>query len=282
MGTEPAARKPYDLATSAHDFAPWSGPPKRSILICTHPRSGSTLLGETIYFARGLGCPLEYFHAGFRPGLAQRWSAPDIYAYVAAVHAHRTESNGVLSVKLFWRDIVDIVRERAPDFAADWEHRLPRETPAEIYREAAAVIADIFPNPQFIHLFRRDRVRQAVSALAATQTGLWRAIPGVGEQVPIGPPEYDYQRVANLIAYQDFCHGHWRNYFAALGQEPHALDYEALTQDLPGTVKSVFAFLGKPDADLPPVRMQRQSDARNESMVLRFLRDHAGALQSSG
>src|ERR1700761_3198901 len=92
----------YDLAMAAHDYPAWHGEPRRSILICSHPRSGSTLLGEALYFAQGLGCPLEYFHPGFRPPMAERWHAPEIRRYAQSVKAHRTDPGGTLAVKLFW------------------------------------------------------------------------------------------------------------------------------------------------------------------------------------
>ena len=52
----------YDLAGPEGDYPEWDGPPRRSIVLCTHPRSGSSLLGEALTFAGGFGCPLEYFH----------------------------------------------------------------------------------------------------------------------------------------------------------------------------------------------------------------------------
>ncbi len=50
----------YDLVRAEADYPEWQGPPRRTLLICTQPRSGSTLLGEALWFAGGLGCPLEY------------------------------------------------------------------------------------------------------------------------------------------------------------------------------------------------------------------------------
>jgi LPS sulfotransferase NodH len=79
-------------------------------LICTHPRSGSTLLGEALYFAGDLGCPLEYFHAGFRPTLAARWGCAGLEDYGRAVHRWRTDPSGTLSVNLNCHDVADKAR----------------------------------------------------------------------------------------------------------------------------------------------------------------------------
>lgn len=272
ISTKHAPREPYDLATADHDYPPRAEAPRRTILICTHPRSGSTLLSEALHFAGGLGCPLEYFHVGFRPALEARW---DVHGrgYVAAVHRHRTDRDGVLSVKLFWRDVAELARELAPGFA-DMHALAPAETSPQIYKELAALLAPVFPATEFVHLFRRDRVRQAVSALTATQTGTWRSIPTISEQAPLADPIFDFGRLERLIAYSDFCHDHWRNFFAAIEVAPHVLTYENLAADYAGSVAGVLRHLGS-EAAVPAVRMRRQSDGRNEGMVLRFLRENA-------
>ena len=268
------ANKPYDLATAEHDYPAWDGPPLRTILICTHPRSGSTLLGEALYFAGGLGCPLEYFHAGFRPALASRWGCAGLSDYSRAVHRWRTDPSGTLSVKLFWRDVAELAGELRPGRFDDLHERPPEATSPETYREIAALLAPLFPAADYIHLVRRDRVRQAVSAAAAVQTGVWRQIPQMGERAEAAPPSFDYATIERLIAYADFCHRHWRGLFAAIGAVPYGLAYEDLTRDHDTTVRAVLDHLGSAAA-VPPVRMKRQSDARNEAMVLRFLREHA-------
>ena len=268
------SNKPYDLATVEHDYPAWDGLPLRTILICTHPRSGSTLLGEALYFAGGLGCPLEYFHAGFRPALAARWDSEGLSDYGRAVHRWRTDASGTLSVKLFWRDVVELAGELQPGRFDDLHQRPPEATSPDMYREIAGLLAPLFPAAGYIHLRRRDRVRQAVSAAAAVQTGIWRQIPQMGERTEATAPSFDFATIERLIAYADFCHRHWRGFFAAIGAVPHGLAYEDLTRDHDATVRAVLDHLGS-TAAVPPVRMKRQSDARNETLVLRFLREQA-------
>jgi len=267
-------RKAYDLVDADHDYPDWHGPPRRTVLICTHPRSGSTLLGEALYFAGGLGCPLEYCHAGFRPTIEARWQTSGTADYLDALRRHRTDQTGTLSVKLFWRDMQELATDLDPTRFAELATALPEAVPAETYRALADLLAPFFPRPAFLHLERRDRIRQAVSALSAVETGLWRSIPDVGEQEPIGEPGFDYAQIERLVAYSDACHGHWRNFFAAIGAAPHSLSYENLASDHDATVLAVLRHLGSAVSP-PPVRMRRQSDGRNEAMVLRFLREQA-------
>ena len=279
MSTRPASalaseESPYDLALPEADFASWAGPPRRSILVCTHPRSGSTLIGEAMRVAGGLGCPLEYLHRGFRPRLAERWRANDVQRYVKALHRHRTEPNGVLSIKLFWQDIEEVAHELAP-------HRFPppgaisaEATTEQDYRDLSTLVGDLLPHPEFVYLERLDRVRQAVSAIVASQTGLWRSIPGVGRQEAVAEPDYDYGRLAGMIAFADYSHGHWRRFFAVNGVTPYRLTYEDLSADFESASGRLCAMLGA--TSVPRTRrMRRQANATSEEMVLQFLRDHA-------
>lgn len=266
-------RRSYDLTGAEHDYPPREGPPARTVLIATHPRSGSTLLGEALYFAGGLGCPLEYFHQGFRPGLAERWGTETLDEHAAAVHRLRTDPSGTLGVKLFWRDVAEMAAELDPVRFEGLEARRAGELTLDAYRAIAALLEPVFPNPSFVHLERKDRVRQAVSGLRATQTGEFRVIPEMGGAAAKGEADYDFARIDGLVAQSDDSHAHWRNFFAATGAPPFALTYEALAGDYAGSVRAVLDHLGS-DAAVPPVRMRRQSDAGNEAFVLRYLREN--------
>jgi len=269
-------RSPYDLTLADHDYAEWIGPPRRTLLICTLPRSGSTLLGEALHFAGGLGCPLEYFHRGFRPDFVERWSAGTTTEYISAVQRWRTDPTGVLSVKLFWSDVEALAVEVEPSRFGGLDGCRPGDVDAATYREIAALLDPVFPNPYYIHLERKDRVRQAVSGLAATQTGLFRIVPTAGTPSVTSPPQYDFGRIDSLIAYADHCHGHWRNFFEATGAAPTRLSYEELVADYEGSVRKVLNDIGS-DAPTPPARLQRQSGCDNEAFVLRYRRDRRDA-----
>jgi LPS sulfotransferase NodH len=273
-------RKPYDLSTTRYDYPEWEGPPRRTVLVITYPRSGSTLLGEALYFAGGLGCPLEYFHDGFRPFMSKAWGAPEIGDYIAAAHRHRTDPGGTFAVKLFWRDLAEMIEELAPGRFPSLLDPAAEPLTAETYREIMALLAPAFPNPTFLHLWRRDRVRRAVSSHTAVQTGRWREIDGHGPDVK-GEAHYNFNSIDNLIAWSDFTRGHWTNMFAALAIDPFTLTYEELYQDYEGTVRRLLHHLGS-DAEPPAIRMQRQSTANNEQWVLRYLMERAKVLAGDG
>lgn len=271
-------RDPYDLTTAAHDFPVWDGPPRRSILICTLPRSGSTLLGEAFYFSSGLGCPLEYFHAGFRPAFSASWQAQTLPDLRDAVWRHRTDPSGTLSVKLMWRDIQEVAVETDPDCFAPLVDQPPDQIPASVYRGAAALLTELFPAPIAIHLFRRDRVRQAVSACIANRTGQWRAIKGA-EMQRTREPAYDAAAIRHQIGYADYANAHWRNLLDAMPQPPISVAYEDLLSVYVPTVTGLFDRLGH-SGPVPPARMLRQADVKSEAFVRRFLLESAERVAS--
>lgn len=236
------------------------------------------MLGEALYFAGGLGCPLEYFHAGFRPSFARRWDAPDFDSLNIAVRRHRTTPNGTLGVKLFWRDIEEMARDANPGLER-FANVPPAKVPAEYYAALASHVRRLFPNPQFVHLWREDCLRQAVSAVLAIETGRWRSIPGATpDQAPVAA-RFEPERIERIMGYSDFCHGHFRNLFAAMGVTPHSLTYEALTAHYVSSVRTVLRHLGS-DAEPRAPRMRRQADANSEAMVLRYLRERAAPLRA--
>ncbi|MXO71256.1 Stf0 family sulfotransferase [Alteraurantiacibacter buctensis] len=266
------ARKHYDLTSRERDYAAWRGPPRRSLVICTLPRSGSTLLGEAMYFAGGLGCPLEYLHAGFRPRFEEIWDVTGLEGLVEALWRNRTDPSGVLSVKLMWRDVVDVACELAPGRFGHLGQADPQTLSPESYRDLLALIGQLLPNPAFIHLYRRDRVRQAVSGVVAEQTGQWRSIPGA-EMQRRADPVYDAEAISRQIAYADWSNAHWRNLLAHAGSS-RALAYEDLVRDFSGTLVPLLRELGS-SGEPPPPRMQRQADGHSEQFVLRYLMEQA-------
>lgn len=271
MATPPT----YDLATAAADYPPWQGPPLRTVAVCTHMRSGSTLLGEALLQA-GVGVPLEYYHVGFRPNLQARWGAASLDDYVAAVRRHRTAPSGVFGLKLFWMDIEDLAHERDPSGQPPRGGRPPEAMRAADYRRLFELVADIIPQPTttFVQLVRQDRVRQAVSHLTAMRTGRWRSIEGQ-ERDALEPADYDYERILQIMAVADYSNAHWAGFFGALGVEPYAITYEQLSDDYEAAVGRLLRRLGFPDGQVRAPRMRRQSDAETEAMALRFVKEDA-------
>jgi len=276
-GAREGTLKPYDLATGGADYPPWTEPlPARTFLLCSTPRCGSTLLGEALYAAGGMGCPLEYFHRGFRPAFACRWGAPDDASYRRAVYRYRTDPTGSLGVKLFWDDLLTLCAATYPEVAAlvEVDSESDARAAARLFQGARETAADLFPEPSWIFLARRDRLRQAVSAHIAKQTQLFRWYPG-GEGAPLREARYDYDAIARAYAYAIRSGAAWERFFAAAGIVPHRLLYEELADDYAGSIRALMRALGRQGAPIPPPRLRRQSSALSEQFLIRFLREQA-------
>jgi LPS sulfotransferase NodH len=131
----------------------------------------------------------------------------------------------------------------------------------------------ILPNPTFVYLTRRDRIRQAVSAFIAKETGVFRSLPE-SSGAP-GRPTYSYEGVLSQLAATDYGNARWRDFYAT-GIHPYRVEYEELAADYDATVMRLLAHLGRP-GPVPPPRLRRQADAASETLVARFLRDHQAA-----
>jgi trehalose 2-sulfotransferase len=272
-------RRPYDLTRAEADYPMRDGPPARSLVICTQQRSGSTLLGEALHLAGGFGCPLEYFHDGFRPAFAARWNADRIDTYSAAVHRFRTDTTGTFGVKLFWRDVADLMCQAAS--GGDTEIVLPKSAPATdaTYRHIFNVIAPLFPRPSFLYLRRRDQLRQAVSLFIADKTGTWRQYRAEAEH-PLPTCDFDY--IMQALARIQSDERHWRNFFRANALEPFEICYEDLQTDYAGTLNGFFLRSAQTDTKIAPPRLQKQAGAQTESVRAQFLKELRGRVERGG
>jgi len=268
-------RRPYDLSSAAHDVAHGYQQPRRSVLLCTMRRCGSTLLGEAMLRA-GLGCPLEYLHAGWRPDFEARWSARDLRGYVHALYRYRTAADGTLGVKLFWPDVLQTCQRWNPDAADRYAANLTGSPAhaARVYGDVGELFADLFPNATVVFLWRRDVLRQAVSEVVAQQSGRWRAVRGVDDE-HTADAVYDHAGIERMLRQFTYELRQWRACLDHLRLPLVEVVYEDLARDYAGTLRRGLRTLGGGawDGEVPPPRLRRQADGRSERFLLRYLRE---------
>ena len=278
-------RRSYDLLGPAYDHD-HDGPPQRSVLLCSARRSGSTLLGEALHATGRLGCPLEYFFPGTRPLVAGRWGTPDLPGFVRELHRRRTDPGGTLGVKLFWPDLLSLCAETWPGDAGRYQANLeqvPAPEVARVHGDVARLVAELFPNPSIVLLWRRDVLRQAVSDVVAQQTGRWRELPGptgASTGKAAGEPAYDREAIDARLGRVVYEQARWRAFLSWIGLPFAEVAYEDLVRDWDGVLRPLLAgLLGDSfDGTVPAPRLRRQSDARTERILLRYLQDRrAGA-----
>lgn len=252
--------------------------PAPAYILCTTPRSGSTLLCRMLAASGIAGAPDSHFHS---PSL-DRWLEvyglaairfPDrraaIRAAIAAGKARGMGASGCFGLRLqrgsfaYLMDQLDILH---PGLASD-RSRI----------EAA------FGPVTFLHLSRADKLAQAVSRLRAEQSGLWHAHADGTEMErtrPAAPPRYDRAAIAAHLAELSALDGAWTDWFAAEGIAPKILSYEALAADPRGVLAQTLSALGHDPARAAAVSVPtaRLADAESAAWIARFRAETAGPI----
>lgn len=244
--------------------------PYQAYVLCTAPRSGSTLLCKLLGATGIAGRPASHFH---EPSLADwmddhhvpdvpgRTERDTVAAVFAAAIAHGRGDTPLFGLRL-----------QRHSFAF-FSHKL-----ALLHPEPAGDVARIeaaFGRTLFIHLTRADKVDQAVSLVRAEQTGLWhRAADGseLERTAPPREPVYDGRAIAAAVAELSAYDRDWAAWFEREGLEPLRLTYDALAADPAGTLATVLEALGLPREAGRGVTpgVARLADATNRDWVARF------------
>lgn len=211
-------------------------------VICTSPRSGSTLLCKLMAATGVAGDPDSYFHRTSvpdwladlnvtpAPGASEREMLG--LAFQAAIAQGRGET-GIFGLRLQRHSFEFFTRKLAvlyPDRSSD------------LGRLQAA-----FGRALFIHLTRHDKVEQAVSYVKAEQSGLWHMAPDGTELERLAPhrdPVYDGTGIRAAVELMTAYDRDWTQWFEREGIEPLRLDYDALSANPSGTLRRVLERLG--------------------------------------
>jgi trehalose 2-sulfotransferase len=272
--------------------------PTRSYLVCATPRSGSTLLCETLERTGVAGRPREYFEALKETGVPRRpreyfwglrspevlrllppdaqidreaeristWNRDDYALHLDASLREGTTPNGVFGSKLMWSYFDDFLE-------------LMRGIPRFGGMGDGSLLNTAFPDLHYVFVSRSDKVRQAVSLWRALQTWVWRKGDGQGSEEPM--PErravYSFDAIDHLLDQLRRHEDAWRGFFFRIGKQPLSLYYEDVAGDLEGSVGRVLDALGverpEGEAAIHTPSMSRQSDELSESWVQNYLED---------
>lgn len=97
--------------SDVRDFPqPQSLPPKIRYLICSSPRTGSTLLGQMLTDTQCAGDPLEYFNPGYFNELQKRSKSNNLYKNIEFLEKIRTSSNGVFGLQMHFSHLSQIFK----------------------------------------------------------------------------------------------------------------------------------------------------------------------------
>ncbi|MFS4579885.1 Stf0 family sulfotransferase [Phaeobacter sp. C3_T13_0] len=242
----------------------------KSYVICTSPRSGSTMLCKLLAATKVAGNPGSLFHTpSIGSWLEYYGLRPDAYgskeqaleAIFGAAKAKGRGDSDVFGLRL-QRGSFDFFMEQL-----DLLH--PNET-SDLDRVEAA-----FGPTLFIFLTRDDRLDQAISYLRAEQTGLWhRHADGTAlEQLePKRSDGYEYKAIKDLVDEFTRVNDAWRRWFEVQAITPLEVSYERLSKEPKAVLGEILNGLGL-DGSIShgiPQQTAKLSDKTNKDWRIRF------------
>lgn len=246
-----------------------SGSPVFSYLVCTEPRTGSTLLCDGLASTGVAGRPDEYFPSRTpdddtywmrRLGIAHETG------YVDAVMREAMTPNGVFGVKVHWGQ-VEPFRGR---LAAALTRLRPELQSAPLDR----LLREKLGSLRYVWLRRRNKVAQGISYYRATETAVWRQVKGRGDHAShLGSAlDFDFEKIDRAVAFLNDCDWRWDDYFRRHRAAPLMLVYEDMIANLQPTVRGVLKYLDLPyeGAVIAAPDIERQADDRSQQWEQRY------------
>ncbi|MEE9429264.1 MAG: Stf0 family sulfotransferase [Paracoccaceae bacterium] len=231
------------------DFAPCSI--SKKFALCTTPRCGSHFFGHKLHQTGCFGYPLEYFNDGNWRAWGKR--AAKSISTLDYIHSVRTGPNGVFATKLH--------HEHLKLF-------LEKEKDPLSYR--------------FIHLQRRDLLRQAVSFARAQQTGAW-----ISDMPELSKASYDWGMISQKVDAISLGNANWDSFLTSTGARRLTMYYEDIAADPAAAILKISEFLEIEQVDIGPTKKQftprKQSLPANktEDWSDRYIQDCQARLANS-
>ncbi|MBJ7610656.1 MAG: sulfotransferase [Candidatus Dormibacteraeota bacterium] len=231
-----------------------------SCVVTSLPRSGSWLLADGLTRTGRAGRPEEYL----RPELEARYTGlwglravPTNGQLWEAMLRAGTTANGVFGLKVHWQDFARLLRlaRTAGRVGTDRE-----------------VFESIVPTPRYVHIVRRDTLRQALSWCRALDSNQWWAA-GASAPAAERPWDPDFDEVELLLDLLTEQERAWRRFFAAHAICPLEVVYEDLARDYVPTIRRVLEHLGVDAAGavIPPPALRRQADDMSGRWAAKYL-----------
>lgn len=241
-------------------------------LICTSPRTGSTLLTEALHGTGRAGSPEEFFkgHDSLDRLWREAFGIRREAEYLDKVLAARTGANGVFGMKLLWpQGPALIAKLRA---CAALRDARPDASLPELLAQRLGT------PPSYIWLRRKNKLAQAISYLRAESSGIWRSEQSQRRAAAADPhPAFDFDLIVRYLRSVNGFDLEWACFFLTHRAHMLLVTYEELIASYEPTVARVLDFLEVPTdgMTMEPPRLQRQSDALSLEWEQRFLEQAA-------
>lgn len=236
--------------------------PQRSYVICAVPRSGSNLLGDGLATTQRAGRPKQYFLPEFEGRYSMRYRldpAKNYLQYVCGVISMTQTRNNVFGFKLMSFYFDEFLRRlRATGEFGD-------QPSTDL-----SLLNAVFSRLRFIHLIRRDKLRQAISRARAMQTGVWKI---AGSVQPTGEPQFDAQLIARCLRDGEREEAIWSRFFRDPALAQLTVEYESLCESYGASLRRVLGFVGAgsvPEEMISAPQTIRQGDEISDEWYARY------------
>lgn len=227
-------------------------------LICTCPRTGSSLLSEALTSTGCAGRPDEYFDPDW--SMIQHWMQQfqicNVSEYVDEVIKQTISSNGVFGVKLHWpqqKSLKQLLTYSSKTCVSE-------EPNSSISR----LFGQRFDDVQYVWLRRRNKVLQAISYYRAVSTGIWRTDTSKQKNllnISSHSTSFDFDQIDHYV---DVCRTfdlRWEQYFRRERVHPLIVIYEEFVAHYERTIYDILSYLGVGAAvPISAPTLRRQAD----------------------
>jgi len=236
--------------------------PERCYCVLMSPRSGSTLLCTHLQNIK-YGYPIEAFH--FSHNRLRRLYGWDIefadpFAHIKKALEFQTV-NGIFGTKFSWIEF-ELFLQAARQLT----------DPSGIPLNDAELVDVVFPNAVYIHLKRKNKVKQAISYAKAMQNGIWhvQAEQAKDNKAYALPEEYNREHIEacldNLLAFDVA----WENYLQRHNLPFMELWYEDLAKEYHSKIHEIYSYLGIAQEDTSEPPLKKLANTESQEWVKRF------------
>jgi trehalose 2-sulfotransferase len=265
--------------------------PDISYLICSTPRTGSSLLCDALTATGIAGRPEEYFQFRARTGQPRRpqeyfeqAADEEIFTilgphtrvdadeerydpsrfrryehYLAWAIREGTTPNGVFGAKVMW------------GYFSGFVTGLRWAIPGCLRLDVSELVPSVLPNLQMLFMTRNDKVGQAVSLWRAIQSWSWSS--DQESHLQDSHLQYSYPAIryllSDIVAHED----EWKRYFGECGVVPYVVEYEQLRDSYAETVSGILDHLripGRAGVSIAPPTRRTQADELSAEWVERY------------
>jgi trehalose 2-sulfotransferase len=234
---------------------------RRRYLLCSSPRTGSSIVAAALRNTGCAGLPHEYLNPHYIEAFARRMSTNGSRSeYLSFLESRRCSSNGVFGLKLHFQQFTAGFRK--PEHQFQYLQRFDK----------CVVIS------------RRNAVAQALSLLKAMSIKVWNTESADTlaqvRSVPFSPSTVAVARTLALMIAQNAA---WPQKLREAGVDFITVYYEDLAADFPTEMGRLAQHLAIPElltASFAAPPSLKLSDQTTDLLQERFLRDITGATQS--